>query len=427
MSLPAHHLSPLLTQSSGIHAGHGTGCWLHDRNGQSYLDFTSGIGVLSTGHCHPHVVRAIKTQAERLIHAQYAIMRHSPLVELSDVLARLTPDGIDSFFFANAGTEAVEAAIRLARQATGRPNVIAFEGAFHGRSMGALSLTSSNAKVRQGVQPMMGGTVIAPFPDPHWYDMPAESASQFCLKQLDRILASRSTPAETAAMIVEPVQGESGYLQAPATFLQGLRGRCDRYGIPLIIDEIQCGNGRSGHFWAHEPTGITPDILVTAKGIASGLPLSVMGASRELMERGWPGSQGGTYGGNALACAAALATLEVIRHEDLVGNAAARGAELRDGLEARVRGASGLDHVRGIGLMQGVYVTDADGLADGQRARELVAAAERAGLLLLICGLDGNIIRWLPPLTVSSQELARALELFDIALAETRYGDSVTH
>lgn len=409
------NLSPLLQQSTQLDAATGEGCYLIDESGRRYLDLTSGIGVLSTGHCHPTVVNAIRAQAEMLIHAQYAIVRHSPMLKLAERLDGLTPLRINSFFFSNAGTEAVEASVRLARQASGKTNVIAFEGAFHGRTMGALSLTSSNAKVRHGVQPMMGGTVVAPYPDHHWYGWSEGRATEFCLRELDRILKTRSTPEETAAIIIEPVQGEAGFVPAPAEFLQGLRERCDRHGILLIFDEVQCGNGRTGSFWAHTSSGVVPDILVSAKGIASGMPLSFMGAPKELMAKGWPGSQGGTYGGNVVACAAALATLDVIETERLVDNARETGHFLRLRLEALSGRCSAIHDVRGIGLMQAVNVVDNEGQPSPSRAEALLKACEEQGLLLLRCGLNGNIVRWLPPLIITHQQLQEATDVFQEA------------
>lgn len=411
----SNNLSPLLQQSSKLKAAIGEGCYLVDESGRRYLDLTSGIGVLSTGHCHPTVVNAIREQAETLIHAQYAIVRHSPMLNLAERLDGLTPTRINSFFFSNAGTEAVEASVRLARQASGKTNIIAFQGAFHGRTMGALSLTSSNAKVRHGVQPMMGGAVIAPFPDRYWYGWSEGRTTDFCLRELDRILVTQSTPEETAAIIIEPVQGEAGFVPAPAAFLQGLRERCDRHGILLIFDEVQCGNGRSGSYWAHTPSGVAPDILVSAKGLASGMPLSFMGAPRELMAKGWPGSQGGTYGGNVVACAAALATLDVIESERLVDNARETGRFLRQRLEALSGLCPVIHDVRGIGLMQAVNIVDHDGQPSPSRAEALIKACEEEGLLLLRCGVHGNIVRWLPPLIVNQQQLDEAIEIFQSA------------
>ncbi len=417
MEREAGRLSPLLKQSSGVTAVRGEGVWLYGRDGERYLDFTSGIGVTSTGHCHPQVVAAAQRQVATLIHGQYAIVRHEPLLQLAEKLGGKMPGAIDAFFFANAGTEAIEAAMRLCRHATGRPNLIAFQGGFHGRTMGALTMTSSSVGLRAGLQPMMGGVLYAPFPDSHRYGWDEATTNAFCLRELDHLLATVSTPRETAAMFIEPVQGEAGYIPANRAFMQGLRERCDRHGILLVMDEVQAGCGRTGKFWGHQHFDIEPDIVVTAKGLASGFPLSAFGASAELMAQGWPGSQGGTYGGNAVACAAALATLEVIDEEGLVENAARQGGHLRAGLEALAKSHASIGDVRGRGLMQGTEIVDAEGRPDGDRAARILKEAERRGLLLIRCGAyGGQVIRWLPPLIVEREQIDQALDTFEAAL-----------
>ena len=414
------HLSPLLKQSSGITVSHGEGVHLYDQEGRRYLDFTAGIGVTSTGHCHPRVVEAAREQVGRLIHGQYAIVRHPPLLELSDRLSARMPGSLDTLFYANAGTEAVEAALRLARQATGKPNIIVFHGGFHGRTMGSLSMTSSSVGLRAGLQPMMGGVVVAPFPNTYRYGWDEATAAEFCLRELDHIFHTLSSPRETAAMLVEPVQGEAGYVPANTPFMQGLRERCDRHGLVLIVDEVQAGYGRTGRFWGHEHFDVQPDIVVTAKGLASGFPLSAFAAPTELMAKGWPGSQGGTYGGNAVACAAALATLDVIEEEGLVENAAAQGAHLRTRLEALQKDHAGIGDVRGKGLMIGAEMVDADGRPDGPRAERLLKECERRGLLLIRCGAyGGQVVRWLPPLIVQRAQIDEAVDIFQQALEAT--------
>lgn len=419
MTHQTSHLSPLLKQTSGINAVRGEGCYLIGDDGRRYLDFASGIGVTATGHCHPRVVTAVQEQAGQLVHGQYTTVRHPGLLKLSDRLAQRMPPGLDALFFASAGTESVEAAIRLARQATGRTNLIAFQGGFHGRTMGALSLTSSGSAPRAGLQPMMGGAFVAPFPDPYHLGMRRAEATEFCLQQLDQMLATVTAPAETAALLVEPVQGDGGYQPATREFLRGLRERCDAHGMLLIFDEVQCGFGRSGRFWGHEHFDVAPDVLITAKGLASGFPLSAMAASGALMARGWPGSQGGTYGGNAVSCAAALATLEVIEDERLVENAASTGAYLRERLDALVAEHPVLDDVRGMGLMHGTVVVDGEGRPDGARVNGLLAAAEANGVLMIKCGSHGEIVRWLPPLTVTREQVDQAIATFTEALAAT--------
>ncbi|MDX1804022.1 MAG: aspartate aminotransferase family protein [Alcanivorax sp.] len=411
------HLSPLLVQSSNICAQRGEGSWLYDEQGRRWLDFTSGIGVTATGHCHPHVVEATQKQVGTLVHAQYATVTHPNMLALTDRLYNHLPRGIDAVAFSNSGSESVEAAVRLARQATGRPNVIAFRGGFHGRTLAAASLTTSANKVRTGWQPMMAGVSFAPFPHFYRYGWEEQTTVDFCLRELDLLLVSECNPADTAAMIVEPVQGEFGYYPATRAFMQGLRERCDKHGILLIADEIQAGYGRTGKFWSHSHFDVHPDILITAKGLASGYPLSAIAASRDLMEHGYPGSQGGTYGANAVACAAALATLDVIESEQLVDSAARHGDYLRQQLETLREEFDCIDEVRGMGLMQGMEIVSRPGVPDGQRAAALLHASEDRGLLILRCGSAGQVVRWLPPLTCSREEIDHAVGIFREALA----------
>lgn len=411
------HLSPLVRQASGVTAVRGEGAYIEDPDGRRYLDFTAGIGVTSTGHCHPRVVEAAQQQAATLIHGQYTTVLHPRIVELSERLGQFMPDGIDTFFYASAGTEAVEGALRLARHATGRPNVIVFHGGFHGRTMGALSLTTSRTALKAGLQPMMGGVVVAPFPFAHRYGWDEDTAVAFCLRELDHILATLTAPDETAAMFIEPVLGEGGYVPAPDAFLRGLRERCDRHGMLLVADEIQTGIGRTGRFWGHEHAGVVPDIVITAKGLASGFPLSAFGASSELMARGRPGSQGGTYGGNAVSCAAAIATLDVVEDEGLVENAAIQGAHALEELRGLASEQPRIGDVRGRGLMIGIEFEDGHGEPDGALAQRVLEEGVARGLLLLTCGSYGQVVRMIPPLIVTGEQVDDALGMFADAVA----------
>jgi 4-aminobutyrate aminotransferase len=412
------HLSPLLKQSSKVCVERGEGSWLFDVNGKRYLDFTSGIGVTSTGHCHPTVVAAAREQAGKIIHAQYTTVVHQPMLELSDQLAARMPGPIDSVAFANSGSEAVETALRLARHATGRANIIVFDGGFHGRTMAAASLTTSSTKIRTGFHPMMAGVVVSPFPHAYRYGWTEEQATEFALSELDHIFKTQSAPNDTAAMIIEPVQGEFGYYPANKTFMQGLEQRCKKHGILLICDEIQAGYGRTGKFWSHEYFDVQPDVVITAKGLASGFPLSAIAASAELMSKGMPGSQGGTYGANAVSCAAALATLKVFEEQNLVANAQQQGERLLSQLRELQKRYSCIDAIRGKGLMLGMEIADDFRTPRADLAGKLSAAAEAHGLLLLRCGTDGQIVRWLPPLTVSAAEIDDAVARFANALQE---------
>ncbi|WP_111642121.1 aspartate aminotransferase family protein [Marinimicrobium alkaliphilum] len=412
------HLSPLLKQSSGVCADHGAGCWLYNTDGQAYLDFTSGIGVTSTGHCHPKVVEAAREQIGKIIHAQYTTVTHPNMLALTDRLAEIMPGSIDSVAFSNSGSEAVETSLRLARHATGRANIIVFNGGFHGRTMAAASLTTSGTKVRTGFHPMMAGVVVAPFPHAYRYGWEEQDTTEFCLRELDHIFKTQSAPSDTAAIMIEPVQGEYGYYPANRTFMQGLKARCEEHGILLICDEIQAGYGRTGAFWSHSHFEVQPDIVITAKGLASGFPLSAIAASKALMERGQPGSQGGTYGANAVACAAALATLKVIEQEDLVSNAARQGDYLLKALTKLQKRHHFIDAIRGKGLMLGMEIADDYLSPRPDLAASLVQAAEAHGLLLLRCGIDGQIVRWLPPLVVTEEEIDEAVTRFTRALAD---------
>ncbi|MGV9867838.1 aspartate aminotransferase family protein [Rhodococcus koreensis] len=409
-------LSPLLAQATPVTVDHGEGCYLYGTDGRRYLDFTAGIGVTSTGHCHPHVVEAARRQVGSLIHGQYTTVMHQPMLELVDRLGSVLPEGLDSLFFANSGSEAVEASLRLSRQATGRPNVIVFHGGFHGRTVATATMTTSGTRFSAGFSPLMGGVHVAPFPNAYRYGWSEEEATAFALRELDYIFATLTAPNETAAFVVEPVLGEGGYVPGNTTFFQGLRERADRYGILLVIDEIQTGFGRTGKFFGHQHFDVRPDIITIAKGLASGFPLSGIAASEELMSKGWPGSQGGTYGGNAVSCAAAIATLEVIEKEDLVANAAARGAQLLDG--ARRKAIDGIGDVRGLGLLVGSEFTAADGTADRAKAAAAQQLAAKKGLLLLTCGAHMNVVRMIPPLIVTADQIEDALKIWSEVLDE---------
>lgn len=410
-------LSSILKQATGVVAARGEGVHLFDEDGRRYLDFTAGIGVTSTGHCHPRVVEAAQRQVGTLIHAQYTTVMHRPLLTLVDRLGEVLPEGLDRMFFANSGSEAVEAALRLARQSTGRPNVVVFHGGFHGRTVAAASMTTSGTKFRSGFSPIMGGVVVAPFPNPTHYGWTQEEATDFALRELDYILQTITPPNETAAFFVEPVLGEGGYVPANTRFLAGLRERADKHGIRLVLDEVQTGWGRTGEFWGSDHFGVRGDILITAKGLASGFPLSAIAARDEVMDKAWPGSQGGTYGANAVACAAALATLDVIQDEKLVLNAAERGAELRDALQRVADRHRAITDVRGLGLMLGNEFRDADGNPDGATAAAAQQEAARRGLLLLTCGAWGQVVRFIPALVVGSEQVAEAATIWEDSVA----------
>jgi 4-aminobutyrate aminotransferase len=418
-SILARSLTPVLGRYFERSWSHGKGHRLFDTDGRAYLDFANSIAVTALGHRHPRVSAAIHAQVDRLIGPTGAIGYAEPVVRLAGMLAETFPAPIDTVFFLNSGSEAVEAALKLARRVTGRPGIVAFRGAFHGRTFGAASVTSSSLNYRTGYEPFVPGVYFAPYPAayPEFAGDP-EAASRAAVSTLQSLLSTVVAPSTVASVIIEPVLGEGGYQPAPASFLRALRDICTEHGILLIADEVQTGYGRTGRMWAFEHAGIVPDVVCVAKAIANGLPLAAIASRRELQERWGKGAHGSTYGGNPVACAAAVAVLETIGDEDLVANAAARGAELTSGLKALMAEDERIGDVRGPGLMIGVeFVADrATGEPDGPVAQAVQQRAAELGLLVLTCGPLHQVIRWIPPLDVSGAEIAEGLEIFGEAL-----------
>ncbi|MEX5248658.1 MULTISPECIES: aspartate aminotransferase family protein [Kocuria] len=409
-------LSPVLKQATPVVVDHARGSWIYGIDGREYLDFTTGIGVTSTGHCHPEVVAAAQEQVGKIIHAQYTTVMHKPLLELTDKLGEVLPEGLDSVFYANSGSEAVEASIRLARMAAGRPNIVVFQGGFHGRTVAAASLTTAGTKFSAGFAPLMAGVHMSAFPYAYRYGWDEQTSVDFALQELDYLLQTRTAPSDTAAFLIEPALGDGGYIPTPPAFLEGLRERADRHGIVLIFDEVQAGVGRTGKFWGHQHSSARPDVLITAKGIASGFPISAIAASTELMSKAWPGSQGGTYGGNAVSAAAGVATLGVVEKEGLVENSRVRGEQLQAGLKQIQQRFPVIGDVRGLGLMQGIEFTAPDGSPDAANAAAVQQATTEQDLLSLTCGPAGNVVRLIPALVVSEEEIALGLQRFEAAV-----------
>ena len=410
------HLSPVWSRIFQIEVDHGKGCYLYDIHGNAFLDFTCGIGVTNTGHCHPHVVEAIQKQAGLLIHGQANIVYHKPMLELVEELRTVVPPSIDGYFFTNSGAEAVEGAVKLARHATGRTNVIVFQGSFHGRTVGTMSLTTSKTVYRVGYQPLMSGVFVAPYPYAYRFGWNEQQTTDWCMRELEFLLLSQTAPHETAAILIEPVLGEGGYVVPPLEFMRNLRLLCDQHGILLIADEVQSGFGRTGRWFAHEHYGIVPDIMTVAKGIASGMPLSGVFGRLELMKKWATGTHGGTYGGNAIACAAATATIKAMREEDMPGNAERRGKQLIGRLHEVQRKYPVIGDVRGLGLMVGVEFRSSDRKPDKAITKAVISACLERKLLLLSCGTYDNVIRWIPPLVVSEQQIEDAVNIFETAL-----------
>lgn len=410
-----YHLSPVWSHLTTFQPVRGAGIYLYGADGRRVMDFTSGIGVTNTGHAHPRVVKAIQEQAANLIHGQINVVVAPAAIELSHLLNAITPPEIDCFFLSNSGAEATEGAVKLARHATKRPNIIVFQGSFHGRTAQTMAMTTSKTGYRAGYQPLPGGIFVSPFPYAYRLGMDEERATEYALDQLHHLLKSQTAPEETAAIVIEPVLGEGGYVPAPARFLSALREVCSETGILLVIDEVQSGFGRTGKMFALEHAGIMPDIMIMAKGLGSGVPISAVGASRSLMERWQVGAHGGTYGGNALAAAAGAATIKVLRDEKLPDNAARQGVRLLDSLKALQAEFPVIGDVRGRGLMVGVEFTRG-GQPDKLAAKAVQAACVANDLLLLTCGTYDNIIRWIPPLMVNGVQIDEAVQIFAEAL-----------
>ena len=407
--------SPVLGRFYEIGWDHGEGHRLYDTSGRAYLDFGNGIAVSALGHHHPAVTAAIHAQVDKLIAPCGAIGYAEPTVRHARLIADAMPDPLDTVLFMNSGSEAIEAALKLARRVSGRPGIIAFRGAFHGRTLGATSITSSNINYRAGYEPLLPGVYLTGYPNVYRdYAGDEQRAVRQSLAHL-RTLTSTTIPAESvAAIVIEPVIGEGGYIPAPPAFLQGLRAFCDEHGILLVADEVQTGFGRTGRMWAFEHAGIVPDVVCLAKAIANGLPLSAIVTRRELQERWGKSAHGTTFGGNPVACAAGIAVLETIERERLVENAAERGEELMAGLRTIMAEDERIGDVRGLGLMVGVeFVRDrVTREPDGATCEAIRALCADEGLLILSCGTEHNVIRWIPPLDVTTAEIGEALTIF---------------
>ena len=413
------HMSPVWSRIFPIEAERAEGTYIYATNGKQYLDFTCGIGVTNTGHCHPRVVAAVREQAGLFLHAQANIVVHQPMLQLIEEVRKIVHPSIDGFFFSNSGAEAVEGAVKLARAATGKQAVIVFTGSFHGRTAGTMALTTSKTGYKGVSQLLPSGVYVAPFPYAYRLGMSEEQASQYSLAALEELLITQIAPADTAAILIEPVLGEGGYVVPPASFLRGVREICDKNGILLIFDEVQSGFGRTGKWFAQEHFNIVPDIMTVAKGIASGLPLSGVFSRLDLMKK-WPtGSHGGTYGGNAVAMAAGVATIRAMRDEKMIENAVTRGNQLQTGLRKFQEEYQSIGDVRGLALMIGTEFVDAKGKPDKSVVKAVIHSAEEKGLLLLSCGTYDNTIRWIPPLNVTSEQINAGLKIFGQALEET--------
>jgi len=404
-------LSTKMPRLSKVVPERALGSEIWDVNGQRYLDFTAGIGVLGTGHCHPEVTKAAMRQMSKGVHFAQHILYNQETVRYAEMLKQVVPPGLTKFFFNCSGSEAIEAAVKLARAATKRNNIIVFAGGHHGRTIGALSLTHSKAMMKETCGVGMPGIFVAPYP--YCLRCPAQGASGECcqnpLHQIKMMLKQQTAPSDTAAILIEPVLGEGGYIPAGKDFLQSLRALCDEHGIMLIIDEVQSGFGRTGRYFACQHSDVLPDIMVMAKAIASGYPLSGIAYRGELEDGHAFGSMGGTYGGNVLAIAAAEATLQVMEKEKLVQNAMVRGEQLSKGLH-RIQAELGcIKDIRGLGLMVGCELDEA--VVGAGAAGKVSQTCLQNGMLLLTAGMY-ETLRFIPPLVVTEAEIDEGLSIF---------------
>lgn len=410
-------IAPVIAFDTDLVIERAEGIWIHDAAGNKWADFACGTAVTNLGHNHPAVVEAAHRQIDRLLHAG-CVFRYDTLVDAAEKLRAITPEGIEKFGFANSGSEAVEASVKLARKLSGRQGVIAFRGAFHGRTMGSVSYTTSNAKYRDGYHPILGTTFTAPFPHPYRWGMSTEAAIDYSLFELEMLFRHEVTPQNIAAMLIEPQQGEGGYYPAPPRFLERLREICDEHGIFLVFDEVQTGFGRTAEWFATDHYSVNPDIIALGKGIANGFPLSAYGASAEMIDR-WPvGSHGTTFGGNPVSCAAAIAVMDTMG--SVLPNARATAARAMELFQKLAVDHHTIGDVRGLGLMIGVE------LVANRETREPDKAAfahiqqycmERE-LVVIECGPMGNIIRFIPPTITTPDEVEWAINLIGDALAD---------
>lgn len=410
-------VTPTLGWDSDLVALRSDGLRVKCDDGKTYLDFASGVAVLNIGHRPKRVVAAVHKQVDTFIHSGCVFMYES-IADLGERMARICPGDIDMFFFSNSGAEAVEGSIKLAKYVTNRQGIIAFRGAFHGRTLGCVSLTSSNAKYRKHYHPLLPSIYRVPFP--YAYRCPLGHSPDECadesLAALDTVFRHEIYPEEVAAIIIEPVQGEGGYVPAPKRLLQGLRKRCDEHGIMLIFDEVQSGFGRTCKWFASEHSGVVPDVMAVAKGIASGFPLSAVCAPKKIMKQWTTSAHGTTFGGNPVSCAAAAATIETIEKDRLLEKSAALSVHVFKRLRDMQRKYPAIGDVRGLGFMIGIELVGDRKAPDADLTKRTLAGCKKRGLVLIPCGINGNTIRFIPPLICTPKEMDYALDILDASL-----------
>ena len=408
-------IAPVIEFANEVEIVEGKGSWVTAADGRRYLDFACGIATTNMGHRPDSVVAAAQAQLDKLWHAGGSFL-YEPIVTAAEKIVAVAPDGIEKVLFMNSGAEAVEASVKLARKVSGRQGIMTFRGGFHGRTMGSVSYTTSKAKYRQGYHPLVPSVFVSPFPHPFHWGMSQEEANEYALRELAFKFKHEVTPGEIAAFLVEPLQGEGGYYPASHAFLRELRAIADEHGILLVLDEVQTGFGRTGDWFTSQVYDVRPDILVMGKAIANGLPLSAVGASAEIFDA-WPsGSHGTTFGGNPVSCAAAAANVDALRTvipgvDELSHHAFDRWNEIK--AQHRTVG-----DVRGLGLMIGIELVTEGNEPDTEAFPEIGRYAFEAGMFILNCSPDGNVIRFIPPLNVSQEDLDRGIDILEDAIAK---------
>jgi len=406
--------TPALHMYYPMTIAHAKGIHVYTDAGRKYMDFSSGLAVLNIGHNHPRVLEAVRNQLLHCVHTG-GIYYNETSVAAAEHLVSITPDGLDMLFFSNSGAEAVEGALKLARYVTGRQGIISFTGAFHGRTLGAVSITTSSSRYRNFYHPLLPSVYQVPYPYCYRcaFRCKRGTCNLHCLAFLREFMERVISPREVAAIIIEPVLGEGGYFPAPGNFLSGLRELCTEHGILMIADEVQSGMGRTGQWFAVDCHGVVPDILTAAKGIASGFPLSAVVSTRELMEK-WPsGSHGTTFGGNPVSCAASIATIEVIREDGLLEKAATTGEAVLQGLREFSGSHPFIGSVRGCGYMIGIEFVGENGEPAGDACQKVLDFCLKKGLILIGCGMERNVIRFIPPLIATEQEINEGVEILE--------------
>lgn len=414
------YLSPALSKSTDLIMEKAQGMYITDVNGDTYLDFVQGIAVNAFGHSHPKIVQAAKDQIDKLTTASFNMVNYPTTLELARRLSDKLPGNINSIFFSNGGSEANDGAIKLAKAYTHRPAIISFKGSFHGRSIGATTVTASNSKYRKYYEPMMGSVYFTTYPSkdlcPKGYD--EHQRAEYCLNELQQLFDYVVDPEMVAAILMEPVQGEGGYVVPPVEFVKGVRELCDKHGILLILDEIQSGYCRTGKMFASEHFGVVPDIMTMGKAIAGGFPMSAIASTEEIMSKWAPGMHGTTFGGHPVCAAAGLAVLDLIEEENILENVNNQGEYLKSRLNEMQKKYPIMGDVRGLGLMVAVSFHDPkDGSPSAKMLQEVAKYCLEHKMITLSCGVHGNGFRFATALNVTKEELDKGLEIFEAAVA----------